>query len=52
MTENIGIDNLTSITYYDENIPLMLTGASIWEMSYYNSLAEDASNFATFKART
>ena len=33
MTENIGIDNLTSITYYDENLPLMLTGASIWEMS-------------------
>ena len=32
MTENIGIDNLTSITYYDENLPLMLTGASIWEM--------------------
>jgi len=33
MTENIGIENLTSITYYDENLLLMLTGASIWEMS-------------------
>ena len=29
MTENIEIENLTSITYYDENLPLMLTGASI-----------------------
>ena len=35
MTENIGIDNLTSITYYDENLPLMVIGAFIWEMSVW-----------------
>ena len=33
MTENIGVDNLSKVTYYDENLPVMVAGRSLWEMS-------------------
>ena len=33
MTENICVENMSSITYYDENLPAMGVGRSIWLMS-------------------
>jgi len=33
MTENISVENTSSITYYDENLPAMGVGRSIWLMS-------------------
>jgi len=35
MTENIGVENSSSITYYNENLPAMGAGRSIWVMSVY-----------------
>ena len=32
MTENIGVENTSSITYYDENLPAMGAGRSRWVM--------------------
>ena len=33
MTENIGVDGSSSFTYYDENLPVMVAGSFILEIS-------------------
>jgi len=33
MTENIGVENSSSTAYNEENLPVMVAGRSIWEMS-------------------
>ncbi len=33
MTENKGVDSPGSITYYDEDLPVMDTGRAKWVMS-------------------
>jgi len=38
MTENIGVENRVLLTYYDENLPAMGAGKSIWVMSDNRSI--------------
>lgn len=33
MAEDIGLDNSSPITYYDINLPVMVAGRSMWEIS-------------------
>ena len=33
MTENVGVDGLSSFTYYDENLPVMVAGRFILGIS-------------------